>query len=864
MGPVIGFLGAVLFGAAAGSSLIYVLAVNLARVALLSLAARLTAPKVDLTTEAANKLLTVRGTVQPQGFTYGRDMISGPLIWAQVAGDGNNDLHRIVALHGREIDSIVSYRIDDTDISIGSPGDMASAAAAVTGGQFAGVLTIDRRLGTTAQTAITAMTSAFSTLWTSAHRARGWSLIYAKMTLEAGNTAYENGIPQNIRALTDGHLVYDPRLDSTQVIDPTTSPDTFGSGAHRLTDDTTWEWSENPALLLGDFMRWDIVGVGEEDDRIDYVLCAAAADICDQQVVIPPTASPSITQKRYTCNLTFFSNRDRGDIKRMLETAMLGRTVFSQGQWKMWAGAAITPDVVLTEANLSGPIQMQASTGSQERYNRVRGKFIDPTRNYSAAVYPEQRSASFEASDTEVRYNIFDINTANNSFEAQRDAIIRLRQSRLQRTMVFPGNWSCFRIQPGAVVQLSVGELSLDTSPLTKWFVTEWALQKDGSGVGLTLVEEDDTVWADPAVGDYTVRTPTGELIPVDQGPVKLTGGNLHNSRVVSCEAGLELGSDGDAKYAGADGVFSIAGVPLGEWRLRGGADYWVRATLNSGTLDTGTTGSWLALSTTREWTVARATVGTDTANITVEIATDDAGADIIETATFDLEAIVSVQPMVLASKGAWFYSSSGSSFDIPLAAGIAAGDLLLVFGAGRALAVTSQDDPARWQRLHQSAVSSSRMVLWGRIADGTADDNFQSNGTGTRAVQMARFTGNAFSGSPFSGIKISDDEIDAVTQTTFNYPIVPNSAEVATLNIVMSAKFTTDTSDGNSYSEQTGINLIDQIQGDLGSADLAGIWGYVFQASGSEVPADTWIQSGSTENQTVNAVSVRLKTDDT
>ena len=639
MGPVLGFLGAVLFGTAAGASALYVLAVNLARIALLSLASKLTAPKLDLTETASSKLLTVRGTVQPQGFTYGEDMISGPLIWAQVAGEGNNDLHRIVAMHGREIESIVSYRIDDDDISIGSPGDMASAAADVTGGKFAGVMTIDRKLGSTTQTAIAAMTSAFSDLWTSAHRARGWSLMYAKMTLETGNIAYENGIPQNLRAVVRGHLIYDPRLDSTQVIDSSTSPDTFGSGAHRQADDTTWEWSENPALILSDFIRFDIVGMGEEDDRVDWELCAEAADICDELVDIPPVASPSNTQKRYTCNVTFFANRSRDEVKEMIETSMLGRTVFSQGQWKMWAGAAYTPDVILTEANLAGAIQMQASTGSQDRYNRVRGKFIDPTRNYTAAVYPEQRNATFEADDTEVRYNIFDINTCNTSFEAQRDAIIRLRQSRLQRTMVFSGNWSCFRVQPGSIVQLSVSELGLDTSPLTKWFVTEWALQKDMSGVSLTMVEEDDTVWADPAVGDYTIRTVTGELLPVDQGPVRLTGGNLHNALTnQTVEAGIQLLADGTVKYRTAQATWSTAGVPPGEWRLING-DYWVKATLNSGTLFTGNTGVVEALTSDRSWTVQRTTIGVAAANITLEVSTGSSGSPVVATATFDLEA---------------------------------------------------------------------------------------------------------------------------------------------------------------------------------------------------------------------------------
>lgn len=655
MGPVIGFIASVFFGAAAGASAVYVLAVNLARIALLSLASKLTAPKIDLTEAARNKLLTVRATVQPQGYTYGQDMLSGPLIFANTAGNSNNDLHRVVALHGREIEEFLAYRIDDTDIVVGA--DIAAETGVVSGGRFQDVLTIDVRHGTATQAAITAMTSAFGSLWTAAHRCRTWSLLYTKMTLEGNNTAYENGIPQNLRALCKGHKVYDPRLDSTQ-------PGGASPGPHRADDDTTWEYSTNPALCLADFLIWEEVGMGEETDRIDYSLVMIAADICEEQVPIPPCASPQVSfQDRYTCNLTFFATANRGEIKEMLETAMLGRSVFSQGQWRIWAGAAQTPDVVLTEANLAGPIQMQASSGSQERYNRVRGKFIDPTRDYSANAYPEIRNAGFEASDTEVRYQILDINSCNNSFEAQRDAIIRLRQSRNQRIIVWAGNWSCFRIQPGTIVQLNVAELGLNTSPLTKWFVTEWSLQADGSGVSLTMVEENDSVWAEVPCEDYVIRSPTGELIFQNQGgDVQLTDARILNARQGSCNAGVRLrASDnptlpGRVEYQAGDGTWSHLLVPPNDWLIVPG-EYWVRATLDEfGPLNVGTVDVWEQLfavspALSREYSIVQGAEGTKQANVILEIARDALGAEVLANGFFHLQA--SVPPVLPFLPGA-------------------------------------------------------------------------------------------------------------------------------------------------------------------------------------------------------------------
>ena len=50
------------------------------------------------------------------------------------------------------------------------------------------------------------------------------------------------------------------------------------------------------------------------------------------------------------------------------------------------------------------------------------------------------------------------------------------------------------------------------------------------------------------------------------------------------------------------------------------GSDYECRATIVSGTLSSGTTGSWLALSSDRRWTVTRVAPGDKTCILTIEI----------------------------------------------------------------------------------------------------------------------------------------------------------------------------------------------------------------------------------------------------
>lgn len=80
--------------------------------------------------------------------------------------------------------------------------------------------------------------------------------------------------------------------------------------------------------------------------------------------------------------------------------------------------------------------------------------------------------------------------------------------------------------------------------------------------------------------------------------------------------------------------------VTLEQWLTPaiGAGNYEVRATLNSGTLASGTTGSWLSCSTSRAWSCSRGVIGTQSANLTVEIR-NAATLSVKDSATVTLQA---------------------------------------------------------------------------------------------------------------------------------------------------------------------------------------------------------------------------------
>ncbi|WP_167755567.1 hypothetical protein [Vitreimonas flagellata] len=121
---------------------------------------------------------------------------------------------------------------------------------------------------------------------------------------------------------------------------------------------------------------------------------------------------------------------------------------------------------------------------------------------------------------------------------------------------------------------------------------------------------------------------------------VTLTAENITDTVVApaSATAGYELQSTGDI----AKRDFSTGGsyVDIGDWiapKAAAGAAYECRVTLNSGTLSSGTTGVWLALSSTRTWTVSASST-LKTCNFTVEIR-DAASGAVLATATIILTA---------------------------------------------------------------------------------------------------------------------------------------------------------------------------------------------------------------------------------
>lgn len=124
-----------------------------------------------------------------------------------------------------------------------------------------------------------------------------------------------------------------------------------------------------------------------------------------------------------------------------------------------------------------------------------------------------------------------------------------------------------------------------------------------------------------------------GEVVALSDATVSDTVGDPANA-----SATYTLDNNGTVTKTLTSGT-----TVLGSWITpngSAGAAFECRATIVSGSVSSGTTGSWLTLDTDRSWSRTQGVLGTSTVVLTVEIRRVSTG-DVLATATITIEAEV-------------------------------------------------------------------------------------------------------------------------------------------------------------------------------------------------------------------------------
>jgi len=425
------------------------------------------------------------GTVEPRRILYGTGLVGGMnVIPPWTSGPQNEYMHQVLALAGHEISAISSVYLNQEQVTSFGSITGTQDDGLVTTSSFANKIWVRRYLGTSTQTADYILSTAFPTAWDSTHRGR--SVPYIALQYKYDTTVYRNGKP-SCRALGDFKKVYDPRKDSTN----------GGSGSHRVATPSTWEFSANPALVLADYLIDDVLGLGEDDTRIDWTLVAAAATVCDEDVVIPPG---SATEKRYRCFLALSAtDAYEANIDAIAQT-MRGYCLYSGGKWRMYAGAWRSTEFALTDDDVTGKVEERTAIPYKDCWNAVRGQYLEPSLLFQPDEYPVIRNLTDESDDGEGPvWRELNNGGVTSKYQAQRDAIVLQRMSRRKKRIVVDCGLSAFKIRPGDTGTITLEAWGLPTTTVR---CTSWTFTPDGS-VSLTLDEASSADWTDPARVDY-------------------------------------------------------------------------------------------------------------------------------------------------------------------------------------------------------------------------------------------------------------------------------------------------------------------------------------------------------------------------
>jgi len=503
------------------------------------------------------------GSTLDHGVIYGETKVGGVVFYASTS-NSDTILHRMIAVAGHEVDSFVSFFINDEEITVESDGSVSSPA------RFAGNVYIETRLGTDDQTAVdlhgfgaAVNLPDGSDEWTQAHRARGVAYIYSALKFDA--TAFPNGTPV-ITAVVRGRKVYDPRTSTTA-------------------------WSDNAALCIRDYLTSDF-GLGCDADEIDDVSFADAANDSDQSVALIDGAS---TQKRYTANGTFTTAVTPSDAITQMLTSMGGMIWYSQGQFGVRAATWDAPTLSYDEDDLVASIEVVSRHSRRDQINEMHGTFRGPESNYQQTDFPPIKSDVFLESDGGI-VSITDMPLpfTDTSQMAQRIAKLALYRQREQVQATITTGLSGFKAKIGDIIQLSNTRLGWTNKAFE---VVDWSFSLGDDMTfqcALSLLEISENVYAWSAEEEAFDQNNTELLNAFAVAPVGLSiDDQLRQTKqsvsgvlvaTVTCETPtrlsavelqFKLSSEADAEWR----TFSTG--PLGNHEVLGlidGADYDFRA----------------------------------------------------------------------------------------------------------------------------------------------------------------------------------------------------------------------------------------------------------------------------------------------
>lgn len=349
--------------------------------------------------------------------------------------------------YGGTVDKVDNpYRWQVWEYSSGGPVNSISPRVdyAAVGGYYSGFLTTDTQLGACPESTALAATMGSPPSWGSAYKLSGLGAIGWNFKFDKKGKKYASGLPTT-GAYGQWVKVYDPRLDSTFP---------GGSGACRLGVESTYVWSQRPALHYGTYAygRYQngklVMGVGLPVEGIDWATIAAWANVCDAN--------------GWTIFGRVFEPGDKWANLKDIALAGGAEPAFAGAvlSVRYWA-PAVALDTVTEDDIADEAVQVTYMQSYRARINTIVPKYTSPDHNWEQVSAAPVTVSSYLSDDGEERREEWAWNLVKDVDQAtQLSRYVIENRRELQITLVGLPRLRSFR--PGDCLHLDLPQAGLD------------------------------------------------------------------------------------------------------------------------------------------------------------------------------------------------------------------------------------------------------------------------------------------------------------------------------------------------------------------------------------------------------------------
>lgn len=401
----------------------------------LSVGAQLTAKKPAARGSVTDTVIQV-DPAQPYmlGRTYSAGVIRHDVGYGGEVDDVKNPyLGKVVVYSGGgPIQEIESRQFDYQPLSFES-------------GWYFGYVGAPGQLGTTPEAAALVPPLGAMPDWGSAYKLSGQAAVLWNFKFDKKGKRFASGIPP-YGIVAKGVRVYDPRFDSTYP---------GGSGPCRLTDETTWGFSENPALhaLVYAYGRYQngkkVLGVGLPATGIDMPRFVTLANICDAN--------------GWKVGGTIFEPGDRWANLKDILAAGGAEPVFVGGVLSVrYRAPMVALDTVTKHDLAEDDLQVTAMQSYRDRINGVVPKYRSEAHNWQyvsteTVSVPEYVAEDGEEKTQERQYNL--VQQANQAAQLAAYELVDGREMGPISLTLKP-QWR--RYKPGECLHLTLPDIEVD------------------------------------------------------------------------------------------------------------------------------------------------------------------------------------------------------------------------------------------------------------------------------------------------------------------------------------------------------------------------------------------------------------------